>query len=56
MCIRDSDFPSPVPSGDGTYIKRDYGLSIAEFYTKVWWPDLQKLAQKYGIRYTGRCV
>ena len=19
------DFPSPVPSGDGTYIKRDYG-------------------------------
>lgn len=47
------DFPSPVPSGDGTCIKRDYGLSIADFYTKVWWPDLQKLAQKYGIRYTG---
>lgn len=47
------DFPSPVPSGDGTYIKRDYGLSIADFYTKAWWPDLQKLAQKYGIRYTG---
>lgn len=47
------DFPSPVPSGDGTYIKRDYGLSIADFYTKVWWPDLQKLAQKYGIRYSG---
>lgn len=47
------DFPSPVPSGDGTYIKRDYGLSIADFYAKVWWPDLQKLAQKYGIRYTG---
>lgn len=47
------DFPSPVPSGDGTYIKRDYGLSIADFYTKVWWPDLQKLAQKHGIRYTG---
>lgn len=47
------DFPSPVPSGDGTYIKRDYGLSVADFYTKVWWPDLQKLAQKYGIRFTG---
>lgn len=47
------DFPSPVPSGDGTYIKRDYGLSIADFYAKVWWPDLQKLAQKYGICYTG---
>ena len=47
------DFPSPVPSGDGTYIKRDYGLSVADFYAKVWWPDLQELAQKYGIRYTG---
>lgn len=47
------DFPSPVPSGDGTYIKRDYGLSIADFYSKVWWPDLQKLAQQYDIRYTG---
>lgn len=29
------DFPSPVPSGDGTYIRRDYGLSIADFYAKV---------------------
>lgn len=47
------DFPSPVPSGDGTYIKRDYGLSIADFYARVWWPDLQKLAQKYDIRFTG---
>ena len=47
------DFPSPVPSGNGTYIKRDYGLSIADFYAKVWWPDLQKLAQKYDMRYTG---
>ena len=47
------DFPSPVPSGDGAFIKRDYGLSIADFYAKVWWPDLQKLAQQYDIRYTG---
>lgn len=50
------DFPSPVPSGDGAYIKRDYGLSVADFYAKVWWPDLQKLAQKYGIRYTGLMI
>lgn len=47
------DFPSPVHSGDGTYIKRDYGLSIADFYAKVWWPDVQKLAEQYDIRYTG---
>ena len=47
------DFPSPVPEGDGTYIREDYGLSIADFYAKVWWPDLMKLAETYGIRYTG---
>ena len=47
------DFPSPVPSGDGRYIKRDYDMSIADFYSKVWWPDLTKLAERYGIRFTG---
>lgn len=47
------DFPSPVPSGDGTYIKRDYGMSIADFYTNVWWPDLLELAEKYGVKFTG---
>ena len=47
------DFPSPVPGGDGTYIRRDYGMSIADFYAKVWWPDLMKLAQEYAIRFTG---
>ena len=47
------DFPSPVPGGDGTYIRRDYSMSIADFYSKVWWPDLMKLAQKYSIRFTG---
>ena len=47
------DFPPPVPGGDGTYIRRDYSMSIADFYSKVWWPDLMKLAQKYSIHFTG---
>lgn len=47
------DFPSPVPEGDGQYIRQDYGLNIADFYAKVWWPDLVQLAERYGIRYTG---
>ena len=47
------DFPSPVPGGDGSYIRRDYGMSIADFYSKVRWPDLMKLAQQYSIRFTG---
>lgn len=47
------DFPSPVPGGNGEYVYRDYGLSIADFYAKVWWPDVSRLAEKYGIKYTG---
>lgn len=47
------DFPSPVPSGNGKYIKRDYNMSISEFYSQVWWPDLVRLAERYCIRFTG---
>lgn len=47
------DFPSPVLSGNGKYIKRDYNISISEFYSQVWWPDLVRLAERYGIRFTG---
>lgn len=47
------DFPSPVPSGDGTYVRRDYNTSIAEFYSNVWWPDMMTLAAKHGVKYTG---
>lgn len=47
------DFPSPVPNGDGTYVKRDYGMSISEFYMNVWWPDMLELASDHGIHYTG---
>ena len=47
------DFPSPVPSGNGKYIKHDYNMSISEFYSQVWWPDLVRLAERYGIRFTG---
>lgn len=47
------DFPSPVPSGNGKYVLRDYGLSIKDFYTNIWWPDMLKLSDQYGVRYTG---
>lgn len=47
------DFPSPVPNGDGTYVKRDYEMSISEFYMNVWWPDMLELASDHGIHYTG---
>lgn len=47
------DFPSPVPSGDAKYITRDYQMTVSDFYTNVWWPNMVSLADKYGIKYTG---
>lgn len=50
------DFPSPVPMGDGTYIRRDYNRNISSFYSAVWWPDVLSLSDKYGIKYTGMLI
>lgn len=47
------DFPSPVPGGDGTYVRRDYNTSIADFYSNIWWPDMMNLAAKHGVKFTG---
>lgn len=47
------DFPSPVPEGDSSFIDRDYHLTIADFYSQVWWNDIYNLGRRHGIRYTG---
>lgn len=50
------DFPSPVPDGSGEYIMRDYGTTVRNFYTDVWWPDLVRLARGHGIAFTGLII
>lgn len=50
------DFPSPVPSGESSYIKADYNMDIKTFYMQIWWKDICELAEKYGIRYTGMVI
>ena len=47
------DFPSPVPMGDGSYIRQYYNRDISSFYSNVWWPDMLKLCDTYGVKYTG---
>lgn len=47
------DFPSPVPNGNAEYITRDYQMSVSDFYINIWWPNMVKLADKYGLKYTG---
>lgn len=50
------DFPAPTPVGSNFYAKRDYGVNTAEFFEKIWWPDIMEIARKYGIRYTGMLI
>lgn len=50
------DFPSPVPQGDGQYIRKFFNRDISSFYANVWWPDVLALADDYGIRFTGMMI
>lgn len=50
------DFPSPVPSGNSDYIFRDYGVDTASFYSSVWWPEVLKWEEEYGILHTGLII
>lgn len=50
------DFPSPMPQGDVSYIRKDYSMNTSSFYTDVWWPDIIQLSKKYGIHYTGLLI
>ena len=50
------DFPSPVPGGNAEYIKRDYGVDVAAFYSNIWWPKLLEWEERYGIRHTGLII
>lgn len=47
------DFPSPVPAGSTEMIEEQFGMTIQDFYTNVWWPDMLDISEKYNIRYTG---
>ncbi|MCL2478673.1 MAG: DUF2194 domain-containing protein, partial [Treponema sp.] len=50
------DFPSPVPEGYSPFIRRDYGLQTEYFFVHIWYPDMQALADKYHLKYTGVLV
>ncbi len=50
------DFPAPVPEGSGIYILRDYGMSVADFLTRVWWNDVYNAGRTWGIHYTGLVI
>ena len=47
------DFPSMQYNSDSDVIKSDYNRTVKEFYRDIWWPDMQSVAKKYNIKYTG---
>lgn len=50
------DFPSPVPEGNFDRIYQETGLSTADFYRKLWWPEMLDNGEKYHIKYTGLII
>lgn len=55
-CIFIDDFPSPQYESTSDVVRREYNKSVKEFYRDIWWPDMQKAANKYGYKYTGLFV
>lgn len=56
MALYIDDFPAPSPTGKDFYIDRDYGISTADFYSKVWWPDMMAMMKQFGIRGTAMMI
>lgn len=50
------DFPSPIPEGNFERIYKDTGMSTADFYRKLWWPEMLHNAEKYNWKYTGLII
>ena len=50
------DFPSPVPEGYDSKLKHDMNVSISDYYTNVWLPDVLKIGDDYGIRFTAPMI
>lgn len=49
-CI--DDCPSPIPAGYDKNILTQYGITINDYYSTVWMPAMQKLAEEHDIRFS----
>lgn len=50
------DFPAPFPQGTHPIIDRDYRMDLPQFFKKVWWPDMIRLARRHDLKYTGALI
>lgn len=49
-------FLSSIPAGEFDRIYQETGLNAAEFYRKLWWPEMLNNAEKYDWKYTGMII
>ena len=50
------DFPAPIAEGKAVAISQNETRDYRNFLLSTWWPDMLKLADKYGLKYTGLLV
>ncbi len=50
--IQIDDFPASFSDGMLEPVASEYGLSTLDFYSQVWYPDMLKIARRYGLDYT----
>lgn len=52
-CIFIDDFPSPQYESTSDVVREEYNRNVKEFYRDMWWPDMQKAANRLEYLYTG---
>ena len=45
------DFPAPSSTQKIEPVASEYDMTVVDFYYKVWFPDMMRLARKYGLHY-----
>lgn len=50
------DFPAPIPEGKNKIIYEEYRRDTPSFYQDIWWPEMQKIAANYDVKYTGLVI
>ena len=50
------DFPSPASNGQVAPIWQESKQTPAQFYAETWYPDMQRLAERYGLAYTSALI
>jgi hypothetical protein len=46
------DFPSPLYNIKAEPIASELNLTMSEYVTKVWWPDMKKVAKEFNLKYS----